>query len=134
SAILTGTDVTFEFVNSTSFSSASCAAGPTSACGGSACDFGTTINAPSAPTFTLSTPGTNLPAGTYTFAITYTDAQGETTASAGANATLALGGQAVIATTGAPVEATGARFYLTACSFAGGTCTSGGVNPGYLGS
>lgn len=136
SVILTGTDVLLEFVNSTSFSTASCKAGPTSACGGSACDFGTSLFAPNAPALTVSTPGTALPAGTYGFEITYTDAQGETTASTATTATLALGGQAVIATSGADAEATGVNFYLVSCS---GTnfpndCGAGGVNPGYLGS
>lgn len=137
SVIATGTDISLEFVNSSSFSTSSCSSGPTSACGGSACDFGTSILPPSAPSVSVSTGTTNLPAGTYSFEITYMDAEGETTASSATTATLATGGTAIISASGVAAEATRVGFYLTGCagaSFPSGTCTSGGVYPGYLGS
>lgn len=137
SVIATGTDITLEFVNSTSFSTSSCSSGPTSACGGSACDFGTSIFAPNAPSVSVSTGTTTLPAGTYSFEVTYLDSLGETTASSATTGTLAAGGQAVISASSVAAEATKVGFYLTGCSgaaFPSGTCTSGGVYPGYLGS
>lgn len=138
SVILTGTDITLEFVNSTSFSSASCSKGPTSACGGSACDFGTSITAPTSLAASAATTGGTLPAGTYSFEATYADAVGETTASSALGATVSSGttGKVSLSVSTTPVEATSAKFYLVSCSganFPSGTCASGGVNPGYLG-
>lgn len=139
--ILMGTDISLEFVNSSSFSTADCSPGPTSSCGSSTCDFGTSILPPS--TTSVGSAGNSttwvLPTGTYEFQATYYDSQGETTpAPAGTISLTTSSSHAVSVTAPAlPFEATGANFYLVSCSgvaFPAGSCAAGGVNPGLIGS
>ena len=131
-----GTDVSMEFVNSTSFSTANCNASPSSGAGSNSDDFGTSILPPtSGPSAKAATTDCNsvaatppLPAGSYSVEYTYTDSQGETTPSPASSAVAVDGTTQVlqIPVSGAPAEATGVNFYL-----ASGPAT---VTTGYIGS
>ncbi|HEX6488730.1 MAG TPA: hypothetical protein VF137_07660 [Candidatus Dormibacteraeota bacterium] len=83
---------------------------------------------PAQPTVTVgSGVSSNLPAGTYNFAITYVDPEGQTPASTTASATTTTSGQDIsITTAAAPQGVTAVKFYLLSPA-------PTGVNTGYIG-
>src|SRR5579884_3277236 len=87
------------------------------------------LASPSQPTVTASAGSTNLPAGTYTFVITYTSRRGETTPSPSQSVTITAGQQVTISDPGTSPDsglAWTTKYYLTAAPT--------GVNLGYIGS